>query len=55
MSVRNVMGAPVWDPITVKGADLINGRTSWKSVIDKKELQRRTRAERGGTYYGEPI
>ena len=55
MSVRNVIGAPVWDPITVRAADLVNGRTSWKAAIDKKELQRRTHAEQGGSYYGEPI
>jgi alkaline phosphatase D len=52
MSVRNVIGAPVWDPVSVKAADLVNGRQSWKTAIDTKETERRIRAERGGSYYG---
>jgi alkaline phosphatase D len=52
LSVRNVMGAAVWDPITIKAADLVNGRSSWRQVIDPKEMKRRQRAERGGSYYG---
>lgn len=52
MSVRNVMGGSVWDPITIRAADLVNGRQSWKAAIDRKELARRTRVERGGAYYG---
>lgn len=52
MSVRNVMGAAVWDPVTVKAADLVNGRQSWRGAIDPKELKRRNRLEQGGSYYG---
>jgi alkaline phosphatase D len=52
MSVRNVIGAPVWDPIIIRGADLVNGRTSWKAAIDPKEMKRRTRVDAGGSYYG---
>lgn len=52
MSVRNVIGAPAWDPITIPAADLVNGRESWKAAIDPKEMKRRTRVEQGGAYYG---
>lgn len=52
MSVRNVIGSPVWDPIVVKGADLVNGRSSWASAIDPKEKKRRDRVAAGGNYYG---
>ena len=52
LSVRNVLGAPVWDPIVVKGADLVNGRSSWKGAIDPKEMKLRQRVEQGGSYYG---
>ena len=51
MSVRNVIGAPVWDPVVVTAADLVNGRSSWRRVIDPGELKRRERAGKGGSYY----
>ena len=53
MSVRNVVGGAVWEPVVVKASDLVNGRSSWRGVIDKKELDRRNRAEKGGAYYGD--
>ncbi len=52
MNVCNLMGGPVWDPIVLKLADLSNGASSWKRVIDAGELKRRQRTERGGSYYG---
>lgn len=52
MSVRNVMGGAVWDPVVVRAADLMNGRPSWRAAIDAKEMKRRLRLERGGSYYG---
>ncbi|RYD65090.1 MAG: hypothetical protein EOP58_08280 [Sphingomonadales bacterium] len=52
MSVRNVVGAPVFDPVIVRAADLVNGRESWKAAIDAKEMKRRLRVEAGGSYYG---
>jgi alkaline phosphatase D len=52
MSVRNVIGSPVWDPVVVKGADLVNGRSSWQAAIDPKEKKRRDRVAAGGSYYG---
>jgi alkaline phosphatase D len=52
MSVRNVIGSPVFDPVTVRVADLVNGRESWKAAIDPKEMKRRLRVEQGGSYYG---
>lgn len=51
MSVRNVIGAPVWDPVVVTAADLVNGRSSWRRVIDPAELKRRERLAKGGSYY----
>ncbi|WP_326525140.1 alkaline phosphatase D family protein [Sphingomonas sp.] len=51
MSVRNVLGGAVWDPVVVKAADLVNGRSTWRTAIDRKELERRERAGRGGGYY----
>jgi len=53
LSIRDVSGAPAsGDPVVLRAADLVNGRQSWRSVIDKDELERRERKERGGSYYG---
>jgi alkaline phosphatase D len=52
MSVRNIMGGAVWDPVVVKAADLKNGRSTWRQAIDSKELKRRERALAGESYYG---
>lgn len=52
MTVRNVIGAPVWDPLIVKASDLTNGKTSWDKQIDPKEKKRRDRVTQGGSYYG---
>jgi len=42
----------VWKPLTIKAADLVNGRSSWKSAVDPDELKRRERETHGGSYYG---
>lgn len=52
LNVCNVMGGPVWKPIVIKLADLVNGRSSWRGAIDPDEMKRRQRVERGGSYYG---
>src|SRR5690606_28985779 len=47
LSIRDVSGAPAsGDPVVLRAADLVNGRQSWRSVIDKDELERRERKER---------
>ena len=51
--IRDVVGASAsGDPIVLRAADLVNGRQSWRAAIDADELERRERAERGGSYYG---
>lgn len=53
MSVRDVLGANVWDaPVVLRAADLVNGKRSWTATIDPDELERREREARGGSYYG---
>jgi alkaline phosphatase D len=53
LSIRDVVGASAsGDPIVLRAADLVNGRQSWRAAIDADELERRERAERGGSYYG---
>lgn len=52
MNVCNMIGGPVWDPIVVKLADLSNGRSSWKGVIDPGEMKHHVRVKAGGSYYG---
>jgi alkaline phosphatase D len=53
LSIRDVNGGAAWDdPIVLRAADLVNGRQSWRSVIDPDELERRERMRRGGSYYG---
>lgn len=51
MSVRRVTGQEAWDPIVVNASDLVNGKISWRRVIDKDELERRERKAAGGSYY----
>lgn len=47
----NVFGADAFPPIVLKATDLINGRTSWRRLIDPAELKRRERKAAGGSYY----
>lgn len=53
LSVRDVIGASgSGKPVVLRAADLVNGRQSWRAVIDPDELERRERVARGGSYYG---
>lgn len=53
LSVRDVIGASgSGKPVVLRAADLVNGKQSWRAAIDKDELERRERVERGGSYYG---
>lgn len=53
LSIRGILGGSASDdPVVLRAADLVNGKQSWRAVIDKDELERREREERGGSYYG---
>lgn len=53
LSIRDVSGAPAsGNPLVLRATDLANGQQSWRSVIDARELERRERRARGGSYYG---
>lgn len=55
-NVRGVNGEPAFDdPVVLRASDLVNRRKSWPRIIDKHELLRRERRERGASYYGEEV
>lgn len=51
-NLYDVAGAPVWSPLTLTPADLVNGASTWRGKIDPKELKRLERYRAGGAYYG---
>ncbi|MBT9471070.1 MAG: alkaline phosphatase D family protein [Pseudomonadota bacterium] len=50
-NLYDVTGAPVWAPLSLTPADLVNGVSTWRSKIDPKELKRLERYRAGGAYY----
>lgn len=51
-NLYDVMGEPVWEPLTLTPADLKNGVSTWEDKADPKELERLARFKAGKGYYG---
>jgi alkaline phosphatase D len=52
MTLHDVLGEPVWDPLVLTPDDLKNGVRTWDRKSDPRELERLERFRRGGGYYG---
>ena len=52
MTLHDVMGEAVWDPLVLTPEDLRNGVRSWDRLADPAELKRLERHKKGGGYYG---
>jgi alkaline phosphatase D len=50
-TLHNTIGAPVWDPLVLRPADLRNGVSTWRVKIAQTELIRLERYRAGGSYY----
>jgi alkaline phosphatase D len=51
-TLHDSMGEPVWDPLVLTPADLMNGVSTWREKADPLELERLERFKAGGGYYG---
>lgn len=52
MTLYDVSGARVWEPLVLTPADLTNGKRTWDVKADPGELKRLERFRKGGGYYG---
>lgn len=52
MTLHDVSGARVWEPLVLTPADLTNGKRTWDVKADPGELKRLERFRKGGGYYG---
>jgi alkaline phosphatase D len=52
MTLHDVIGDAVWDPLVLTTDDLRNGVSSWARLADPNELKRLERHKRGAGYYG---
>jgi alkaline phosphatase D len=52
LTLHDVLGDSVWDPLVLTPADLTNGVKTWDAKADPLELERLARFKRGGGYYG---
>jgi alkaline phosphatase D len=52
MTLHDVLGESVWEPLVLTPKDLVNGARTWDSKSDPVELERLERFKRGGGYYG---
>ena len=52
MTLHDVLGEPVWEPLVLTPDDLKNGVKTWDRKSDPRELERLERFRRGGGYYG---
>ncbi len=50
-TLHNTIGAPAWDPLILRPADLRNGASTWRTKIAPTELVRLERYRAGGSYY----
>lgn len=50
-TLHNTIGAPVWDPLVLKPANVRDGAATWRTKIAATELVRLERYRAGGSYY----
>ncbi|MFV3127202.1 alkaline phosphatase D family protein [Niveispirillum sp. KHB5.9] len=55
MTLHDVSGTRVWEPLILTPADLTNGRRTWDVKADPGELKRLERFKKGGGYYGTDV
>jgi len=52
MTLHDEQGLPVWwKPVTLAASELVNGRGTWRSHIDRLSLRRHESWKAGGSYY----
>jgi alkaline phosphatase D len=44
-TLHDEWGQRVWEPLVLRASELVNGKSTWRSRIDAKELERRSRAQ----------
>ena len=52
LSIRNVQGAPVSDPLDIRASELAPGRSFWREKMDAVSKRRWEKYEATGVYYG---